>query len=299
MNDPTPAIRIDVDVTNPGQFFACCGLLELADRLWPGAEGWFEPGARTFNINCVGTLQTLVTSLHEAKLVSTMTAQQRRRLEELSTLKAKELKEQPSLEDEKKHLEKLRRESPLVLLTPFSIRLDWFEDDFSGGGRFNTWAGQQSVESISTSMKHALSTFAWWSHPPKALLDEISHENGLGFNFDSHASSQGSALDVGFSLDSLSTNSATRITVGARPYLEFLAFVGLQRFRPLEVSNENRFKYQVWTTLLNPMLAAGVSSCAIDAIAHLSFEFRLLYRTKYLKSFLNATPCPGESNVHV
>ncbi len=24
--------------TNPGQFFACCGLLELADRLWPGAE---------------------------------------------------------------------------------------------------------------------------------------------------------------------------------------------------------------------------------------------------------------------
>src|SRR5262249_25951334 len=23
---------------NPGQFFACCGLLELADRLWPEAE---------------------------------------------------------------------------------------------------------------------------------------------------------------------------------------------------------------------------------------------------------------------
>jgi CRISPR-associated protein Csb3 len=34
-NDP---IRIPVDLTNPGQFFACCGLLELANRLWPGAE---------------------------------------------------------------------------------------------------------------------------------------------------------------------------------------------------------------------------------------------------------------------
>ena len=34
-------IRVNVDPTNPGQFFACCGLLELADRLWPGAEGWF------------------------------------------------------------------------------------------------------------------------------------------------------------------------------------------------------------------------------------------------------------------
>jgi hypothetical protein len=31
-----------VDLTNPGQFFACCGLLEFADRLWPGAEGWFD-----------------------------------------------------------------------------------------------------------------------------------------------------------------------------------------------------------------------------------------------------------------
>ncbi len=37
-----PAISIRIDPTNPGQFFACCGLLELADRLWASAEGWFE-----------------------------------------------------------------------------------------------------------------------------------------------------------------------------------------------------------------------------------------------------------------
>jgi hypothetical protein len=35
---PTPTIRIAVGPTNPGQFFACCGLLELADRLWQRAE---------------------------------------------------------------------------------------------------------------------------------------------------------------------------------------------------------------------------------------------------------------------
>ncbi len=40
-----PAISVRVDPTNPGQFFAACGLLELADRLWGGAEGWFEDGA--------------------------------------------------------------------------------------------------------------------------------------------------------------------------------------------------------------------------------------------------------------
>lgn len=42
MTQPRSNINVNVDVTNPGQFFACCGLLELADRLWPGAEGWFE-----------------------------------------------------------------------------------------------------------------------------------------------------------------------------------------------------------------------------------------------------------------
>src|SRR5664280_1499555 len=45
MNATTPSIRVNVDVTNPGQFFACCGLLELADRLWPDSSmlGAFTP----------------------------------------------------------------------------------------------------------------------------------------------------------------------------------------------------------------------------------------------------------------
>ncbi|MFO7904351.1 MAG: hypothetical protein ACQESR_23920 [Planctomycetota bacterium] len=31
MNQPVPDIMVKVDMTNPGQFFACCGLIELAD----------------------------------------------------------------------------------------------------------------------------------------------------------------------------------------------------------------------------------------------------------------------------
>ena len=46
MNQQHPNITIPIDLTNPGQFFACCGLLELADRLWPGTEGWFETAER-------------------------------------------------------------------------------------------------------------------------------------------------------------------------------------------------------------------------------------------------------------
>lgn len=58
MKNPDPSIRINVDPTNPGQFFACCGLLELADRLWPGAEGWFEKGE--FCVACEGTLEKVL-----------------------------------------------------------------------------------------------------------------------------------------------------------------------------------------------------------------------------------------------
>jgi CRISPR-associated protein Csb3 len=35
-------VKIPVDLTNPGQFFACCGFLELASPFWPDADGWFE-----------------------------------------------------------------------------------------------------------------------------------------------------------------------------------------------------------------------------------------------------------------
>ncbi len=57
MTNPEP-IHIKVDVTNPGQFFACCGLLELADRLWPGAEGWFD--TTTFKLSTEGTVREIL-----------------------------------------------------------------------------------------------------------------------------------------------------------------------------------------------------------------------------------------------
>ena len=58
MTNTNPSIRIDVDTSNPGQFFACCGLLELADRLWDGAEGWFD--RECFNISMNGSLVSLI-----------------------------------------------------------------------------------------------------------------------------------------------------------------------------------------------------------------------------------------------
>jgi CRISPR-associated protein Csb3 len=67
MSESTHTIRIRVDVTNPGQFFACCGLLELAARIRPGAAGCFE--ANEFVISESPSLENLMASIVAAQLV--------------------------------------------------------------------------------------------------------------------------------------------------------------------------------------------------------------------------------------
>ena len=81
INDSAP-IRVDVDVTNPGQFFACCGLLELANQLWPGAEGWFEKDV--FRIECGGTLDEVFDALAGCPMTNSMTEAEHSRFREIS-----------------------------------------------------------------------------------------------------------------------------------------------------------------------------------------------------------------------
>src|SRR3954465_14864073 len=59
-------ITLNVDASNPGQYFACCGLLELADRLWPGAEGWFADADRQFHLVGTKSLAELVGAIADA-----------------------------------------------------------------------------------------------------------------------------------------------------------------------------------------------------------------------------------------
>lgn len=55
----TPTHTFNVDLTNPGQFLACCGLLELANCLGPEAMGWFGDGV--FHLHAASNdSQTLV-----------------------------------------------------------------------------------------------------------------------------------------------------------------------------------------------------------------------------------------------
>lgn len=294
MNRPEPTIRVAVDPTNPGQFFACCGLLELADRLWPGAEGWFEDGEfclSPLDQTADATPEPLIAAVGSCRLANTMTDEQVRRLEELSSMKAKERDKIPGANDEKKALESIRREAPIVLHEPFDIRLDWFLDEYAGGSRFKTWAGQQSVIDIATAMHQPVAAGRWADLPPDRWLGHAVPDDSLPFNFDSNLSSQSSPLDMGFSLDPL--RGVLKMKSRIRPLLELAAFVGLQRFRPFAVPDENKYRFWLWSVPLLPA-AAQVAACGSAAPPGArGYEFRLLYRTKYLKSFLSAQPLRG------
>ncbi|MBA4192664.1 MAG: type I-U CRISPR-associated protein Cas8c [Planctomycetaceae bacterium] len=285
------SIVVNVDPTNPGQFFACCGLLELADRLWPGAEGWFQK--TTFSIVCEGTPSQLFDALVACPLTNAMNEAQHLRFKQITAMKVKERKSTPGVEDEEKELGSLLREAPIVLKQSFNITLDWYADASAGGSRFKTWAGRQSVLDISTAMKDALKATAWRTED---CLSYSVTKCGLPFNFDSDLGAQGGAIDVGFSFDPLASSALTRIESSARPALELLAFIGLQRFRPTEIKGENRFLYTAWNRPL-PIQVAMPAACGALPIAGADrYEFRLLYRTKYLKSFLPAIPFTGGSD---
>jgi CRISPR-associated protein Csb3 len=293
MSQPTEReIRVRVDPSNPGQFFACCGLLELADRLWDGAEGWFEGQGPYFLLRPTQVTSDVVASklikeFARCSLTNTMTEVQLQRRDELSSMPKKRRETISTLEAEKKALDALWREAPVVLHEPFNIRVDWFVDERAGGETFKTWAGQQSVVEIARGMKASLQGEVWSTTSSEDWLEKSTNSDCLPFNFDSDLGSMGSDRDVGFSFDPLG------IQVRTRPLVELCAFIALQRFRPARLATENRYRFSLWFDPLVPEIAAPAACSLFESPRSRAFEFRLLYRTKYLKSFLPANPIGG------
>ena len=290
---PEPAIHVRVDPTNPGQFFACCGMLELADRLWGGAEGWFDEYGACFCISSIKTIpnygvSTFIDNFAKCRLTNTMSDSQLQRRTVLSEIPKRQREATPSLESEKKLLDSLWREAPVLLHEPFNLRLDWFVDEHAGGSTFKTWAGQQSVLDIARAMRAHIEACDWSRNPSEEWLFWATNSDAVPFNFDSNLGGAGSDRDVGFSSEPL------KIRVRTRPMVELFAFVGLQRFRPLRVSTENLYRYSLWFEPLVPEVAATAACGILELPGSRTFEFRLLYRTKYLKSFLPAQSIEGK-----
>jgi CRISPR-associated protein Csb3 len=272
MNHPKPSLSVLVDVTNPGQFFACCGLLELAHRLWPGAEGWFEGGRFLLAADRDNaTLPQLRCHLQACQLVP-----ERNHDDE----KTCPLRLRPKAADDREN-------------ASLSLLLDWWRDDPGVGGSLKTWAGQQSVTVIGCAMLHSAVgdqvDERWLDMAKTASLPESPRKVVEPFYFDARRFAN--ALDTGFSLDAQGAETA------AYPAVEFLSLIGLQRFRPAPTDNRWTFKYWTWSQPLCAPVASAVACGALIVPGRRGYQFTLRFRDdqKRYKAFDLAIPLGDHS----
>jgi hypothetical protein len=257
----TPSITVHVDLTNPGQFFACCGLLELADRLWPGAEGWFSEGGKEFCIACAGTLKELLSIL----VMYPPTAIER--------LDANGLDIAPII-------------APLLLSfdggATIGLVLDaWTQIRAEKGTAkvisnppWNFWSGQQTSLGIWLGLREELaeqlSRLA--DKQLETLFDQRRFQRGR-FGFD--CGPAWNALDVGFS------PNEHNMKVESSSACELLAVVGLQRFRPLLNEDRDGFDYFTWHNACSPAVAAAAMAGALQDRRTLRFRASVMSRGQY------------------
>jgi len=266
MSSPTPNITVSVDLTNPGQFFACCGLLELADRLWPGAEGWFDQ--QMFNIQGHS---------NECNLTTLLT--------KLSTTKVAQLDTSDN------------SASPLVLEAFGGLRLDWWKKgetakrqpiDIGTTKPLMTWSGSQRGPRIFRLFQETLSNvnIADPFNQPIAVCDPQASRPDKAiapFYFDSRR--DGTSQDIGFSPDE------NDVSVECYPTVEILALIGIQRFRPRIDDNTDprSFIYTAWSVQLPAVVAAFAAKSAIPIAAIGSYRFAKTSRGgEYLSMFSRA-----------
>ncbi len=254
------SIRIQVDPSNPGQFFACCGLLELADRLWQGAEGYFQESE--FCVTANGDLPELVRGLVSAELA------------------------QIDPEDD--------TSSPIEIRSPFRVlRLDWWHDDRSGGKEMKVWAGTMESVRIARAMQYAIRDDRFLS-PDLFNVGLIAYDPGHPekkvepYYFDSRRGPNAHSRDVGFSPNDL------QMTTTAFPAVELLCLIGLQRCLPAKTSRPRVYDYFTWGYPILPELLRAVGSGEVQLPGSTGYRFENWYRSgqKKHKAFRSAIRIP-------
>jgi hypothetical protein len=260
MTQPIATIRVNADITNPGQFFACCGLLELADRLWPGAEGWFEEGGADFCVACEGTLAELIATFRSATLVH--------------------------CDPEDSY------SSPIEIGKPFRpLVVDWWTNDIFGAKDLKVWAGTMESYGIARAMQLVLGDARF--HLPN-LFDvgmvvanpDDPTKKKEPFYYDARRSTNAHSRDTGFSTNDLG------LTTIAHPAVELLCLVGLQVARPGFTSEKRIYDYFIWNRPLPTNLILPAACGALDQQGQIGFRFENWFRTgqKKHKAFRTAVP---------
>lgn len=265
---PTETISLRLNPANPGHYFACCGLFELAAALDPEVSAQFSKDGSVFHITN--------SALSPAELLNEIVTS------EITGLDSEDRPLTPLL------ISLIGRDAKQR-----SIRIDWWRHEGSLIGKLKPWAGQMSVRDIADDMRETLKR-------ELALNTSITLEDVLflsstandsePFYFDANRAINAKAQDVGFSVDKLK-KSSVKITSAAAPVVELLCLVGLQRARPLlavnERGKERAYDYHVWHSPLTiPLLASAVAGMLPDSIHR--FRFSNPSRAKDYRAFAPA-----------
>jgi hypothetical protein len=264
VNEP---IRVKVDVTNPGQFFACCGLVELAQRVWSmDLCAWFVNDSFQFSVE-----GSIFGSQSLAELLSV-----------IARLPLTQL-------DPEDH-----GASPLNMSVSEGLRLDWWQDSGSDGQALKPWAGTQGAYRIAKAMQRALpSTSAERCLDSSMIVfdPEDPVKKVEPFYFDARRGARPFSRDIGFAPDAL------QMTTLAFPAVEFLCLVGLQRCRPRPAPEPRKFDYFTWSEPLSvnvlPVAVAGL----LPGVGAEGYRFENAFRTdrRKHKAFSPATPLSRRS----
>jgi CRISPR-associated protein Csb3 len=251
----TPDIRIQVDPANPGQFFGCCGLLEMAGRISADAEGRFT--SDSFEIVNAGDLPSLINAITSAPL---------RQLDADNATSTR-----------------------IQIESPFNLRLDWWRDDVPALAALKVWAGTMESFRIARAMQHAMraeifSTVGLLNAGDVAYDPDDLEKKVEPFYFDARRGPNAHSRDVGFSPNDLS------MTTTAFPAVEFLCLVGLQRCRPVPVppTRSRIYDYFLWSQPLAPLLLPAAVAGLFGRERGYRFESWFRTGQKKHKAFITA-----------
>ena len=223
---------ISVDVTNPGQFYACCGLLELATTLHPDGEvtGHFEGDQFHLSLPPAGVIDALRGGTVEVEPLPEGSAR---------------------IRGGEAHKNWPMRVCGVLVL-------DWWLDETSGD--FKTWAGGMSAPLTTVALHESLRAAELGERP----FDATARSSAAAFCFDCRMG--GDAVDLG--------GADTDLPRLKYPAVDLLAFVGLQRFRPGDVSRRVK-RYATWAAPLPAATAAAVACGAVPPLAERAYRFPL------------------------
>lgn len=238
-------IAVQVNIANPGEFFACCGLLELAYRLNREAEGWFED--HRFLVSFPGQSRTV--TIHEIL----------RWLVDAAI--------QTEVDDDK--------ESPLILGQPVDMRLDWWIGNNGKTNMLKTWAGHQDSHKMISKWESPLKEMLSDEDPDPSRMFQRQEMVQGPYGFDTEFGWD--ALSVGFSLNEHGNTKKAQ----ARPVVETLGAIGLQRFAPDMEATRGAVRYATWNVPLSPPVARLAAVCKLPGAMGVRLEANFRRRGSY------------------